>query len=106
MRRHILFYSHIKDEAREFSIMDHFTLDCCSFTPEEILKARWPQDGWDKLAAWHSGWVKLYDGDVNPTVLKIFHISINQSSLRQGSERKISNDFSFFKITAISVDQH
>jgi len=86
--------------------MDHLTLDCHSFTSEELLNAAWPQHGWQELAAWHSGLVLLYNGDINPTVLKIFYINLNQSSLRQGSEMEIPNDFSCFKITAMSIDRH
>lgn len=86
--------------------MDHLTLDCHSFTSEELWNAAWPQHGWQELAAWHSGLVLLYNGDINPTVLKIFYINLNQSSLRQGSEMEIPNDFSCFKITAMSIDRH
>ncbi|KAL5350974.1 hypothetical protein ACLOAV_004547 [Pseudogymnoascus australis] len=61
--RHILFYSQIKSERRQLSIADHSTLECRTFTSGELLTAGWPQNGWDKLAAWHSGSVLLYNGN-------------------------------------------
>ncbi|KFY09428.1 hypothetical protein V491_08179 [Pseudogymnoascus sp. VKM F-3775] len=61
--RHILFYSQTKGEKRQLSIVDHSTLKCQMFTSGELSKAGWPESGWDKLAAWHSGSVLLYNGD-------------------------------------------
>ncbi|KAL5344779.1 hypothetical protein ACLOAV_010176 [Pseudogymnoascus australis] len=63
--RHILFYSQIPGEERQLSIVDHSTLECRTFTSGELSKenAAWPQSGWDKLAAWHSGSVLLYNGN-------------------------------------------
>lgn len=43
--------------------MDHSTLECRTFTSGELSTAEWPESGWDKLAAWHSGSVLLYNGN-------------------------------------------
>ncbi|KFY69642.1 hypothetical protein V496_00048 [Pseudogymnoascus sp. VKM F-4515 (FW-2607)] len=61
--RHILFYSQTKGDERQLSIVDHSTLECRTFTSGELSTAEWPESGWDKLAAWHSGSVLLYNGN-------------------------------------------
>ncbi|KFY69218.1 hypothetical protein V496_00427 [Pseudogymnoascus sp. VKM F-4515 (FW-2607)] len=104
--RHILFYSQTEGEKRQLSIVDHSTLKCRTFTSEELSKVAWPQSGWEKLAAWHSGSVLLYNGDVDPTVLKSFDINLKESSLCKGSDIEIPNDLRCFKITAMSMDQN
>jgi hypothetical protein len=43
--------------------VDHSTLECRTFTSGELSTAEWPESGWDKLAAWHSGSVLLYNGN-------------------------------------------
>ncbi|KFY02731.1 hypothetical protein V490_00409 [Pseudogymnoascus sp. VKM F-3557] len=64
--RHILFYSQTEGtegKKRQLSIVDHSTLGCRTFTSAELSTAEWPESGWDKLAAWHSGSVLLYNGN-------------------------------------------